>query len=300
MKLILCLYLQAYKKSPYVSPDTCNFDCSNVVLMLESSSQQEAHKMVHEANVKQAAAEKQLKEAQGKVSEVVSPSLCVCPGSDCQDPFVFTNYLTHTHTHLTSCRHSPDVHHFLCFLALGFCVSQIDVLQAEVTALKTLVLTSTPSSPNRQLHPQLQSPGTRGAYKHGGGHIRNKSASGALQSSPGKPDPSSVSLQPGAKEEREVTRMELRIWPSSFLRIFVCGSLDPPLVLVSGRSHLFSSLFLLSVLTLCDLLFFLSVSGISSSLSLLFLLSSLWYSAWSLVSLPGWHLTITVRSEGRG
>lgn len=32
-------------------------------------SQQEAHKMVREANVKRAAAEKQLKEAQGKVCE---------------------------------------------------------------------------------------------------------------------------------------------------------------------------------------------------------------------------------------
>uniref|UniRef100_A0A4W6E0S0 RAB3A interacting protein like 1 n=1 Tax=Lates calcarifer TaxID=8187 RepID=A0A4W6E0S0_LATCA len=87
---------------------------------LTASLFEEAHKMVREANVKQAAAEKQLKEAQGK----------------------------------------------------------IDVLQAEVTALKTLVLTSTPSSPNRQLHPQLQPSGTRGAYKHVGGHIRNKSASG--------------------------------------------------------------------------------------------------------------------------
>jgi len=35
--------------------------------MFHSSSQQEAHKMVNEANVKQAAAEKQLREAQGKV-----------------------------------------------------------------------------------------------------------------------------------------------------------------------------------------------------------------------------------------
>ena len=86
--------------------------------------------------------------------------------------------------------------------------SQIDVLQAEVTALKTLVLTSTPSSPNRQLHPQLQSPGTRGAYKHVGGHIRNKSASGAFPPSHGKPEPSSVSIQPAAKEDREVTRMK--------------------------------------------------------------------------------------------
>ncbi|XP_036962949.1 guanine nucleotide exchange factor for Rab-3A isoform X2 [Acanthopagrus latus] len=113
---------------------------------LTASLFEEAHKMVHEANVKQAGAEKQLKEAQGK----------------------------------------------------------IDVLQAEVTALKTLVLTSTPSSPNRQLHPQLQSSGTRGAYKHVGGHVRNKSMSGAFPSSIGKPEPSSVSIQPAAKEDREM------------------------------------------------------------------------------------------------
>ncbi|KAF2979367.1 hypothetical protein EK904_012534 [Melospiza melodia maxima] len=67
---------------------------------LTASLFEEAHKMVREANTKQAAAEKQLREARGK----------------------------------------------------------IDMLQAEVTALKTLVITSTPSSPNRELHPQLQSP----------------------------------------------------------------------------------------------------------------------------------------------
>lgn len=132
--------------------------------------------MVHEANVKQAAAEKQLKEAQGKVGglmmepkgsreTILLPSRCSC-----------------------KCDPSTPV--------------QIDVLQAEVTALKALVLTSTPSSPNRQLHPQLQSPGTRGAYKLG--HSRNKSTSSALPSSLGKPEPPSVPVQPAAKEEREV------------------------------------------------------------------------------------------------
>ncbi|XP_034391333.1 guanine nucleotide exchange factor for Rab-3A isoform X5 [Cyclopterus lumpus] len=114
--------------------------------------------MVNEANVKQAAAEKQLREAQGK----------------------------------------------------------IDVLQAEVTALKTLVLTSTPSSPNRQLHPQLQPPGARGAYKHAGGHVRNKSASGAFPSIPGKPEPSSVSVEPATKEvTREIDSVlyaEFLLW----------------------------------------------------------------------------------------
>lgn len=34
---------------------------------------------------------------------------------------------------------------------------QIDVLQAELKALKQLVLTSTPSSPNKHLHPQIDS-----------------------------------------------------------------------------------------------------------------------------------------------
>lgn len=34
-------------------------------------------------------------------------------------------------------------------------MSQIDVLQAELKALKQLVLTSTPSSPNKHLHPQI-------------------------------------------------------------------------------------------------------------------------------------------------
>ncbi|XP_062318589.1 guanine nucleotide exchange factor for Rab-3A isoform X5 [Osmerus eperlanus] len=109
---------------------------------LTASLFEEAHKMVREANVKQAGAEKQLKEAQGK----------------------------------------------------------IDVLQAEVTALKTLVLTSTPSSPNRQLHPQLLSPSTRGAHRH----TRNKSASGALPSTPGHVDSPSVPQLPATKEDKEM------------------------------------------------------------------------------------------------
>ncbi|KAM8891756.1 guanine nucleotide exchange factor for Rab-3A isoform 3-T4 [Spinachia spinachia] len=120
---------------------------------LTASLFEEAHKMVNEANVKQAAAEKQLKEAQGK----------------------------------------------------------IDVLQAEVTALKTLVLTSTPSSPNRQLHPQLQPLGTRGASKH----VRNKSASGAFPPLPRQPEPCSVCTAPAAKEHREMDSVlyaEFLLW----------------------------------------------------------------------------------------
>uniref|UniRef100_A0AC11DFA0 RAB3A interacting protein like 1 n=1 Tax=Ovis aries TaxID=9940 RepID=A0AC11DFA0_SHEEP len=82
-------------------------------------AQKEAHRMVRDANMKQAASEKQLKEARGK----------------------------------------------------------IDMLQAEVTALKTLVITSTPASPNRELHPQLLSPTKAGPRK---GHLRHKSTSSAL------------------------------------------------------------------------------------------------------------------------
>lgn len=71
---------------------------------LTASLFEEAHKMVREANIKQATAEKQLKEAQGK----------------------------------------------------------IDVLQAEVAALKTLVLSSSPTSPTQEPLPGGKTPFKRG------------------------------------------------------------------------------------------------------------------------------------------
>uniref|UniRef100_A0A8B9J6L1 GDP/GTP exchange factor Sec2 N-terminal domain-containing protein n=1 Tax=Astyanax mexicanus TaxID=7994 RepID=A0A8B9J6L1_ASTMX len=80
-----------------------------------AKAQQEAHKMVREANVKQATAEKQLKEALGK----------------------------------------------------------IDVLQAEVAALKTLVLSTSPTSPCKELPS-----GSKAPFKKG--HARNKSTSSAM------------------------------------------------------------------------------------------------------------------------
>ncbi|XP_023682038.1 rab-3A-interacting protein isoform X1 [Paramormyrops kingsleyae] len=82
---------------------------------LTASLFEEAHKMVREANVKQATAEKQLKEALGK----------------------------------------------------------IDVLQAEVAALKTLVLSTSPTSPCKELPS-----GPKVPFKKG--HARNKSTSSAV------------------------------------------------------------------------------------------------------------------------
>ncbi|KAM3925366.1 rab-3A-interacting protein isoform 1-T2 [Leptodactylus fuscus] len=81
---------------------------------LTASLFEEAHKMVREANVKQATAEKQLKEAQGK----------------------------------------------------------IDALQAEISALKSLLSTS-PTSPTKELQPGGKTP-----FKKG--HARNKSTSSAM------------------------------------------------------------------------------------------------------------------------
>ncbi|XP_070785155.1 rab-3A-interacting protein [Enoplosus armatus] len=102
---------------------------------LTASLFQEAHKMVREANVKQANAEKQLKEALGK----------------------------------------------------------IDVLQAEVQALKTLVLSS-PTSPLGE----LPSGGVKTPFRKG--HSRNKSTSSAILGT--QPDPSAT--QPIVRECREV------------------------------------------------------------------------------------------------
>ncbi|CAL8324035.1 unnamed protein product [Lota lota] len=102
---------------------------------LTASLFQEAHKMVREANVKQATAEKQLKEALGK----------------------------------------------------------IDVLQAEVLALKTLVLSS-PTSPVAEL------PAAAVKTPFRKGHGRNKSTSSAMQGS----QPEASATQPIVRDCREV------------------------------------------------------------------------------------------------
>ncbi|XP_017158155.1 rab-3A-interacting protein isoform X5 [Poecilia reticulata] len=110
-----------------------------------AKAQREAHKMVREANVKQANAEKQLKEALGK----------------------------------------------------------IDVLQAEVQALKTLVLSS-PTSPVAELPPAGKAPFRKG-------HSRNKSTSSAMLGS--QPDPAAT--QPIVRECREVDSQlfaEFKAW----------------------------------------------------------------------------------------
>ncbi|XP_070478153.1 rab-3A-interacting protein isoform X1 [Equus przewalskii] len=127
---------------------------------LTASLFEEAHKMVREANVKQAAAEKQLQEAQGK----------------------------------------------------------IDVLQAEVAALKTLVLSSSPTSPTQE-----PLPGGRTAFKKG--HVRNKSTSSAMSSGP--QDLSVV--QPIVKDCREADLSlynEFRSWKDEPTMDRTCPFLD--------------------------------------------------------------------------
>ncbi|XP_072233360.1 rab-3A-interacting protein isoform X3 [Leuresthes tenuis] len=112
-----------------------------------AKAQREAHKMVREANVKQANAEKQLKEALGK----------------------------------------------------------IDVLQAEVQALKTLVLSS-PTSPVGELP---SAGGVKTPFRKG--HSRNKSTSSAMLGT--QPDPSAT--QPIVRECREVESQlfsEFKTW----------------------------------------------------------------------------------------
>ncbi|XP_032083860.1 guanine nucleotide exchange factor for Rab-3A-like isoform X2 [Thamnophis elegans] len=121
---------------------------------LTASLFEEAHKMVREANTKQAASEKQLKEAQGK----------------------------------------------------------IDMLQAEVTALKTLVITSTPSSPNRELHPQLQSP-TKTAFRKGHGRNKSTSSTGAITAAGQSAPQESVNSE--FKEVDSILFAEFQAWKES-------------------------------------------------------------------------------------
>ncbi|KAL8170059.1 UNVERIFIED_CONTAM: RAB3A interacting protein [Gekko kuhli] len=85
------------------------------------------------------------------------------------------------------------------------------MLQAEVTALKTLVITSTPSSPNRELHPQLQSP-SKTAFRKG--HGRNKSTSSTVVTVTNQSTP----LEPIGSEFKEVDSIlfaEFQAWKES-------------------------------------------------------------------------------------
>lgn len=75
---------------------------------------------------------------------------------------------------------------------------KIDVLQAEVAALKTLVLSSSPTSPTQEPLPGGKTPFKRG-------HARNKSTSSAMS---GSHQDLNV-IQPFVKDCKEVTRQGL-------------------------------------------------------------------------------------------
>ncbi|XP_028810760.1 rab-3A-interacting protein isoform X1 [Denticeps clupeoides] len=127
---------------------------------LTASLFEEAHKMVREANVKQSNAEKQLKEALGK----------------------------------------------------------IDVLQAEVAALKTLVLSTSPTSPTKDLPS-----GPKAPFKKG--HARNKSTSSAMLGSQQE-----LSMpQPIVRECKEVDSLlfsEFKTWKEEPTLERSCSFLD--------------------------------------------------------------------------
>ncbi|KAJ8245488.1 hypothetical protein GJAV_G00271270 [Gymnothorax javanicus] len=129
---------------------------------LTASLFEEAHKMVREANVKQATAEKQLKEALGK----------------------------------------------------------IDVLQAEVAALKTLVLSTSPTSPNKEL---TLPPGPMVPFKRG--HARNKSTSSAMLGT----QPELSITQPIVRDCKEVDTLlfsEFKAWREDPTLDRSCSFLD--------------------------------------------------------------------------
>ncbi|KAG2459927.1 RAB3I protein, partial [Polypterus senegalus] len=132
---------------------------------LTASLFEEAHKMVREANIKQATAEKQLKEAHGK----------------------------------------------------------IDMLLAEVAALKTLVLSSSPTSPTKDMPPTGKAP-----FKKG--HARNKSTSSAML---GSNQELSV-MQPIVKDCKELASAILEAVENNTLSIEPVGFQPLPVVKASA------------------------------------------------------------------
>ena len=111
-----------------------------------------------------------------------------------------------------------------------FSSHQIDVLQAEVLALKTLVLSSSPTSPCQDLPP-----GTKTPFKKG--HGRNKSTSSAMLGSQAE---LSVT-QPIVRDCREVGQEAAHCMRIGNRRVCVCRVYRDPCVCVFLRWTVCSS-----------------------------------------------------------
>jgi len=95
---------------------------------------------------------------------------------------------------------------------------KVDGLETEVSALKTLVITSTPSMPNRHLHPHLRRGRGGSASGRGGGGGGSESESGPP--SPAREGHSSLGSLQGEEEKEEtcvdpVLRAEYVTWKRS-------------------------------------------------------------------------------------
>jgi len=95
---------------------------------------------------------------------------------------------------------------------------KVDGLETEVSALKTLVITSTPSMPNRHLHPHLRTGRGGSAGGRGGGGGGSESESGPP--SPAREGHSSLGSLQGEEEKEEtcvdpVLRAEYVTWKRS-------------------------------------------------------------------------------------
>ncbi len=83
---------------------------------------------------------------------------------------------------------------------------QVEVLQAEVEALKTLVLTSTPSQPNAHLHPQLSS-----SLSSGNIHLQqNGSTATPVGNGTAKPPGSSGGLKMFTRHRRGTSDCDMK------------------------------------------------------------------------------------------
>ena len=95
-------------------------------------------------------------------------------------------------------------------------ISQVDGLETEVSALKTLVITSTPSMPNKHLHPHLR----RGRGGSAGGRGGGGSDCGSGPPSPAREGHNSLGSLQGEEDKEDicvdpVLRAEYVTWKKS-------------------------------------------------------------------------------------
>lgn len=235
--------------------------------------------MVRDANVKQAASEKQLKEAQGKVCEVSLKKKKIKTVKNRNLSWIRTVFFHIVEGHKIASNYQYLI--FFCVWLADWCsASRSDGTQDSGVDVHTFFTKSPAAS-------------TAAVFRYQGivqiAHPEQERQRCISTLTCKKRSFHSACVQRGPRGKLKFIQLSLLS--------FRCASICVPLYF----PFLFPVTFITFLFSLLSAnpsdLFFLSLSGVSSSLSLLLLPSSLWSSVWYLASLSVWPMTLNGKNR---